>query len=63
IDSNRHGILMENIGGTWSVINDFMISCIAETKGVIVSPTNNIQVEKNLPLMACGCDHPPDPAS
>ena len=27
IDSNRHGILMENIGGTWSFIDDFMTSC------------------------------------
>ncbi len=49
IDSNRHGILMENIGGTWDVINDFMISCIAETKDVNVSPTNIPQDEKNLP--------------
>ena len=32
IDSNRHGILMENTGGTWNLINDFMINCIAETK-------------------------------
>jgi hypothetical protein len=46
IDSNRHGILMENIGGTWSIINDFMISCIAETKGVNVSPANIPQDEK-----------------
>jgi len=63
IDSNRHGILMENIGGTWSVINDFMISCTEETKGINVSPTNNTQDEKNLPLMACGCDHPQDSTS
>ena len=52
IDSNRHGILMENIGGTWDVINDFMISCIAETKGVNVSPANITQDEKKLPAFA-----------
>ena len=64
IDSNRHGILMENIGGTWSIINDFMISCTTKTKSVnAISPTDNIQDETNLPLMACGCDHPQDPAS
>jgi len=64
IDSNRHGILMENIGGTWSIINDFMISCTTKTKSVnAISPTDNIQDETNLPLKACGCDHPQDPAS
>jgi esterase/lipase len=31
INSDRHGILMENIGGTWDAINDFMVSCINET--------------------------------
>jgi hypothetical protein len=24
IKSHRHGILMENIGGTWGVIDDFL---------------------------------------
>jgi len=63
IDSNRHGILMENIGGTWDIINDFMISCIAKTKGVnVVSLADDIQDKTNLPLMACGCDQPKDPA-
>jgi len=27
IHSNRHGILMENIGGTWEAINQFINSC------------------------------------
>ncbi|MGZ8152671.1 MAG: alpha/beta hydrolase [Methylovulum sp.] len=27
IRSTRHGILMENIAGTWVIINDFMASC------------------------------------
>jgi len=27
INSNRHGILMENIGGTWQVIDDFIANC------------------------------------
>ena len=64
IDSNRHGILMENIGGTWNLINDFMIGCTTETKSVnAISPTDNMQDEKNLPLMPCGCDHPQDTAS
>ncbi len=58
IDSTRHGILMENIGGTWSIINDFMMSCIAESKDANASPTNISQDENNLPFMACGCDHP-----
>jgi esterase/lipase len=30
ISSNRHGILMENIGGTWHVINEFMNNCLGE---------------------------------
>jgi esterase/lipase len=37
ISSNRHGILMENIGGTWNVINDFMNNCLNETNSVNVS--------------------------
>ncbi len=28
IESSRHGILMENIGGTWSIVNDFMKGCL-----------------------------------
>ena len=24
LNANRHGVLMENIGGTWSVIDDFL---------------------------------------
>lgn len=31
ITSNRHGILMENIGGTWESIDEFMKVCIDET--------------------------------
>jgi esterase/lipase len=31
IPSNRHGILMENIGGTWESIDGFMKECISET--------------------------------
>lgn len=27
IESSRHGILMENIGGTWGIVNEFMITC------------------------------------
>ncbi|MDD1629824.1 MAG: alpha/beta hydrolase [Methylococcaceae bacterium] len=63
IDSNRHGILMENIGGTWSIINDFMTSCIVETKGINVSPANNRQDKENSLPLPCGCDHPQEPAS
>ena len=63
IDSDRHGILMENIGGTWSIINDFMIRCTNETKSLSVSLPIDIPDEKNLPLMVCGCDHPQDSAS
>ncbi len=33
IDSNRHGILMENIGGIWSYINDFMSICSTKKDG------------------------------
>lgn len=32
IPSNRHGILMENIGGIWESIDEFMKACIDETK-------------------------------
>jgi hypothetical protein len=59
IDSNRHGILMENIGGTWSIINDFMMGCSAATKSIHINPANNTQDEKNSPLAPCGCDHHP----
>jgi esterase/lipase len=31
IPSTRHGILMENIGGTWESIDEFMKDCITET--------------------------------
>jgi esterase/lipase len=31
IDSNRHGILMENIGGTWNLIDNFMTRCADKT--------------------------------
>jgi alpha-beta hydrolase superfamily lysophospholipase len=31
ISSNRHGILHENIGGTWESIDEFMKECIDET--------------------------------
>ncbi|MDD5461030.1 MAG: alpha/beta fold hydrolase [Methylococcales bacterium] len=34
IDSNRHGILMENIGGAWGIIDDFMAGCINQTKAI-----------------------------
>jgi predicted peptidase len=63
IDSNRHGILMENIGGTWSVINAFMTNCIVETKGINVSPTNYTQDKENSLPLPCGCDHAQEPAS
>jgi len=63
IDSNRHGILMENIGGTWNVINDFMTNCIVETKGINVSPANSRQDKENSLPLPCGCDHPQEPAS
>ncbi len=63
IESNRHGILMDNIGGTWSVINDFMISCAAGIKSVYFGPANNTQEKKIFPIRACGCDHPQDTAS
>ncbi len=32
IKSTRHGILMENIGGTWERIDEFMNDCLNETK-------------------------------
>jgi esterase/lipase len=32
IESKRHGILMENIGGTWDRIDEFMKDCLNETK-------------------------------
>lgn len=32
IKSSRHGMLMENIGGTWESIDDFMKACSNETK-------------------------------
>lgn len=32
ITSNRHGMLMDNIGGTWESIDEFMKGCINETK-------------------------------
>jgi len=63
INSNRHGILMENIGGTWNVINDFMITCNAETKNVNVVLKNKAREEKKLPLIACEYEHPQDSAS
>jgi esterase/lipase len=31
INSKRHGILMENIGGTWESIDVFMKECVSET--------------------------------
>jgi esterase/lipase len=31
IQSTRHGMLMENIGGTWESIDSFMKDCISET--------------------------------
>ena len=31
IPSTRHGILMDNIGGTWENIDEFMKSCVGET--------------------------------
>jgi esterase/lipase len=34
ISSKRHGILMENIGGTWDAIDQFMAACVDETKGI-----------------------------
>ncbi|MGZ8162447.1 MAG: alpha/beta fold hydrolase [Methylobacter sp.] len=43
INSNRHGILMENIGGTWDAINEFIVSCIKETDTAISgNETNNM---------------------
>ncbi|MEQ1557365.1 MAG: alpha/beta fold hydrolase [Methyloglobulus sp.] len=40
VPSKRHGILMENIGGTWESIDEFMNSCIEET--------NNTRKETNI---------------
>ncbi len=37
IASNRHGILMENIGGTWSINDEFIQSCVHETNKVNAS--------------------------
>ncbi len=34
IESDRHGMLMENIGGTWEKIDEFMKECASETKAV-----------------------------
>ncbi len=34
INSDRHGILMENISGTWGLIHDFMIGCASGTTNV-----------------------------
>ena len=58
IDSNRHGILMENIGGTWSIINDFMMICSAATEVISTGPAISTQNEINSPLAPCGCDSP-----
>ncbi|NOT10518.1 MAG: alpha/beta fold hydrolase [Methylococcaceae bacterium] len=41
VSSNRHGILMENIGGSWAAINQFMIHCMDETNTAYASPTYN----------------------
>ena len=59
IDSNRHGILMENIGGTWTIINEFMMSCSAATEVIRTDPAISTQNEINSPLAPCGCDHHP----
>ena len=56
IASNRHGILMENIGGTWDVINDFMTSCSAKMNDINVGPTGNPPDNTNLSPVACGCE-------
>ncbi|MGZ8201508.1 MAG: serine aminopeptidase domain-containing protein, partial [Methylosarcina sp.] len=31
VNSNRHGILMENIGGTWSINDEFIAQCVRES--------------------------------
>jgi esterase/lipase len=31
VNSNRHGILMENIGGTWSLNDEFIAKCVLES--------------------------------
>ena len=56
IASNRHGILMENIGGTWDVINDFMTRCTAKTNDINVGPTSDLHDKKKLLPVACGCE-------
>ncbi len=38
IKSERHGILMENIGETWSLIDDFLNQCIQDTDTPLMSP-------------------------
>jgi hypothetical protein len=30
VHSDRHGILMENIGGTWSLNDEFIAKCVRE---------------------------------
>jgi len=48
ISSNRHGILMENIGGTWDIISDFMNSCLAETNSPNFSPIKTLTPLENM---------------
>jgi alpha-beta hydrolase superfamily lysophospholipase len=44
IPSNRHGILMENIGGTWESIDEFMKSCIDEMNTVELNEPETNQI-------------------
>jgi esterase/lipase len=37
VNSKRHGILMENIDGTWELINQFMAGCLDETMSLSAS--------------------------
>ena len=52
IDSTRHGILMENIGGTWGIIDDFMKRC---TEGIHAAPAGKPEEIKDFP--GCGDTH------
>jgi alpha-beta hydrolase superfamily lysophospholipase len=38
IASNRHGILMENIGNNWALIDDFLSQCRQDHADVLIKP-------------------------
>lgn len=38
IASNRHGILMENIGNNWALIDDFLSQCRQDNADVLIKP-------------------------